>query len=138
MLQVLDWPVAHALAFFSALKLHLHENVDVLPQRWVNYIDIQLFAGYPAMEDREMTDNPVQWLSRDVATAYSQQWWESKFSSTFGRAMRTTSNGFLSYKSFVLSRWLWSTGGASRQSHALLDGSPVRTKFGAAISLSDS
>lgn len=137
LVSVLDWPVDAALSFFDAIKLRFHQNVDTLDATWPNYMDLGNLAGYPKMEDRELKDDPVAWLSSPPTSLYSESWWHNQFLETFGESLVGNTLGLLSYEDFVLNRWLWSTGGATSLSKALLDGSPVKTKFGAALSLTD-
>lgn len=88
------------------------------------------------MQYREMADDPELWLSKDVISKYDSEWWASAFVKTYFQNL-TPHSPILSYHDFILSRWLWVTDGATRFSTAKLDDELVRTKFGAALSLSD-
>lgn len=137
LLPLLKQPTNLVVPFLSALKTNLLRNTDKLPDTFRFWIDIVYLAGYPEMKDREMVDDPVQWLSVDTVSSYGSAWWEGQFRETFGESIVKTPVKLLSFEEFALRRWLWSTNGASSFSEMLLAGDKVKTKFGAAMSLSD-
>lgn len=85
-----------------------------------------------------MSDDPKLWLSTPTVSHYSENWWFSQFTTTFGQSIKQTPPILMTLEQFALSRWMWVTTGATSLSKLMLDNSPVRTKFGAALSLSDS
>ena len=135
--KLLDVPVDLLIPFLSYVKTLFHNNCDFLTKEWRHYLDIQNIAGYPAMEDRDMSDDPQLWLSTPSESQYTSEWWRSAFASTYYSQTFKTNIDLLSYREFVLNRWLWITDGATRFSKATLDGELVKTKFGAALSLTD-
>jgi hypothetical protein len=130
-------PTNILVPFMSYIKTLFHNNCDFLTDSWYKYLDLQNIAGYPIMTDRDMSDDPELWLSSPVVSQYDSNWWKKQFTNTYFTQHFNTQPDILSYKEFVLSRWLWVTDGATRFSEATLDGELVKTKFGAAISLSD-
>jgi hypothetical protein len=137
LLSLLDMPTSVVVPFFSDLKQKIHENIDNLPPESRYFIDLQTIAGFPKMSDRETTDNPVEWLSKSDLSEYSSDWWCKSFKKTFYDAIVLSPMSIMSLKEFTISRWMWITPGASSFSKLLLDGELVRTKFGAALSLTD-
>lgn len=134
--QLLDIPCNVVVPFLSYLKTIFHNNCDFLDSHWFKYLDLSVLAGYPIMKHRELSDDPVLWLSSPVESKYTGSWWFERFKTTFYQNTILRTN-ILSYRDYILSRWLWVTDGATRYSEALLDDELVRTKFGAAISLSN-
>lgn len=130
-------PTNIMIPFMSYIKTLFHNNCDFLTDSWYKYLDLQNIAGYPVMEDRDMSDDPQLWLTDSVTSEYSADWWRQQFTQTYFSQNFISQPDILSYKEFVLSRWLWVTDGATRFSKATLDGELVKTKFGAALSLSD-
>lgn len=135
--KLLDVPVYLLIPFLSNIKTIFHNNCDFLSKEWYCYLDIQNIAGYPAMIDRDMSDDPQLWLSTPSVSYYDADWWSKQFRKTYFSQTFNPNPSILSYKDFVLHRWLWVTDGATRFSAAKLDGEVVKTKFGAALSLSD-
>lgn len=136
-LKLLDVPVNSLIPFLSYVKTLFHNNCDFLTNEWRHYLDIQNIAGYPSMEDRDMSDDPELWLSTPTISEYTTEWWRSAFSTTYYSQQFSSNPDILSYREYVLNRWLWITDGATRYTKATLDGELVKTKFGAALSLSD-
>lgn len=135
-IELLDMPTNVVIPFLSKFKTFLHNNADFVPD-FRYYMDLANIAGYPAMIDRELSDDPTLWLSTPTESAYTQSWWANAFQCSFNESFKRPRAPQLSYKQFVLNRWLWSTDGATRFSSATLDGEVQRTKFGAALSISD-
>lgn len=137
MVSMLDWPACAVVACCDYVKVRTHEHFDKLPSEARAFLDIQLFAGYPKMEDRDLSDDPVAWLETDVPSSYDAEWWYNQFTKTFWLANKWPNSLFMNLKTFVCSRWLWITQGASPESRALYDGERWKTKLGAALSLTD-
>lgn len=89
------------------------------------------------MQDRQLVDDPVKWLSTPSRSEYSAEWWKKMFANTFSQNIIRVPVAFPSLTEYTLSRWKWATPGATRFSHLLLDGQKQATKFGAAVSLTD-
>jgi hypothetical protein len=118
--------------------MEIQNRWDILDTDFANLVDMATIAGYPRMEDREFKDDPQLWLSSDSPSSYSQEWWKDQFIQTFYEFSTVKTTSVLSLAEFVKARWMWSTGGATKYSLLTKDGEQVRTKFGAAVSLSDS
>lgn len=139
LLQALDWPTNYVVPFFSALKTLAYQYNEMFPQ-WRFLVDLSVLAGYPKMKDREMSDDPFKWLTLKVDSAVDEVWWENAF---YKETMKFAKAGqrvgpMLDLRSYVLSRWMWATNGATRYSGFYIDGELNKTKFGAAVSLSNS
>lgn len=137
LLPLLDEPTNLVVPFFSALKTKIHLSIDSLPAQSRYWIDLVYLAGYPRMEHREAVDDPVLWLSSPTQSEYSALWWDDQFDRTFAESISKSPLRIPSLREFALSRWLWVTDGATSASKLLLGGDRVRTKFGAAASLTD-
>lgn len=133
---LLDHPTNVVVPYLSEVKTYVLRNIDRLGLRAKAFVDLANLAGYPKQNFRKMTDDPVAWLSSPVHSSFSAGWWSEQFRVTFA-ASAAAPRGLVSFRDFVLSRWLWVTPGATSLSSAMLDGKLVRTKFGAAVSLSD-
>lgn len=133
---LLDRPTNYVVKVLSQLKTLLNLHADDLPLSSRYYIDLVNLSGYPLQEDRVMSDDPYKWLSSPVLSEYSSVWWQDRFAQTYADNVRGAV-GPVSFSTFITSRWMWVTPGATRFSVALLDSEPVKTKFGAALSLSD-
>lgn len=134
---LLTKPTNLVIPFLSALKTKLLRSTDKLPATFPFWIDLSYLAGYPKMEDREMVDDPFLWLSTDVSSQYSASWWQEQFSNTFYESVVNTPAHLMSLEIFTVRRWLWTTDGATSFSKLYLGDEKVKTKFGAALSLSD-
>lgn len=121
--------------FFSQLKIEIMKQVDTFSTVFTFFMDLQTLAGYVPMKYRKMSDDPVAWLTNDVDSLYDRDWWADAFARTFKSNFNEPKTSFLTMEEFIHSPWLWATEGATAYSKATLDGETVRTKFGAAISL---
>lgn len=137
MIKLLDYPLCLTSAFFKKIKLLVHQNIDNLPPEFRYFIDLGLLNGYPPLKIREFTDDPQRWLSIDDKSDYEPEWWLKQFQSTFALASATVPVNIISLKQFTISRWLWVTDGATKFSKMSLNGEQVKTKLGAAASLTD-
>lgn len=125
------------LPFFKKIKSTIHEKIDYLPAQCRYFIDIETLAGYPKMQNRQFTDDPHEWLSKPSQSQYDQKWWTDSFVYTYGLAITRQPVNLLSLKEFTLARWLWVTDGATRFSKLMLEDEVMKTKLGAAVSLTD-
>lgn len=137
LVKLLDYPLALTSGFFKKIKSIVHANIDNLPPELRYFIDLGLLNGYPPLKIREMTDDPQRWLSIDDDSQYDRKWWFEQFRRTFALAGVTVPLNIMSLKQFALSRWLWVTDGATKFSKMTLNGDLIKTKLGAAASLSD-
>lgn len=137
-LSLLKYSIRIVLPFFDKLKQLLHANIDKLPPECRYFFDIPTIAGYPKMENRLFNDDPVKWLSESSITTYDATWWSKAFKVTFGQAIVQSPTHLLTLHEYAHNRWLWVTDGATRFSKLTVDGETVKTKFGAAVSLTDS
>jgi hypothetical protein len=136
-LDLLDLPVNLVVPFFSKLKTNLLLDIDYLPSEIRYWIDWSNLSGYPKMAFRELKDDPDEWLVKDVPTSPSASWWSSQFKKTFEENIVASPIQVKSLRQFALDRWMWVTSGATTFSHAMINDKVVKTKFGAALSLSD-
>lgn len=137
LLYLLHCPTSVAVQFLKKVKQNIHKNMNKLPPELRYYFDLETLSGYPQMKDRSMTDDPYAWLTADSQTKYDEDWWFNSFQRTFAESVTRCPNHILSLKEFTLARWLWVTEGASNLSLLELNGEKVKTKLGAAVSLSD-
>lgn len=136
-LSLLKYSIRIVLPFFDKLKQTLHANIDVLPPECRYFFDIPTIAGYPKMENRLFNDDPIKWLSQNSVTIYDSSWWSRAFRLTYGQAVIQNPSHLLTLHEFAHNRWLWVTDGATRFSKLTVDGDTVKTKFGAAVSLTN-
>lgn len=130
-------PTNLVIPFLSALKTNITKDVDVLDSTWVRWIDLVTLAGYPKFENRENVDDPHKWLEKFVKDEHSAEFWAESFHSTFLKFSKKVPKNIMSLDEFALSRWMWVTPGASSYSKLYLGKTKIKTKFGAAVSLSD-
>jgi hypothetical protein len=114
-----------------------HKYIDQLPTEFRYFIDLGLLNGYPPLSMREMTDDPNLWLSVDTPSQYTDNWWYNQFKKTFSDSIRYTPHTILTLDEFIVNRWMWVTDGASKFSKLMLNDELIKTKMGAAVSLTD-
>lgn len=136
-MDLLKLPVNLVVPFLSKLKIQLLNSIDYLPSEMRFWIDWNTFSGYPMMLLRELVDDPVKWLVDDVSTSPDKNWWHLEFKRTFEENVRKNPVKIKSLTEYALDRWEWVTSGATTFSHAYLKSEKIKTKFGAAISLTD-
>lgn len=137
-IDTVDYSIQIVLPFFDDVKKTIHANINNLPPEFRYYLDIPTIAGFPPMKYRKMTDDPHLWLTDITHSSYSAKWWADAFNKTFGQTIIKTPDYLPTIEEFTHNRWLWVTTGATRFSKLVLDGAYVKTKFGAATSLSNS
>lgn len=133
--EMLDSSLPIVIPFFSHLKAFIHNNIDRLPPISYCYSELDTIVGYPLEKHRALTDDPVAWLSRDVADKHDPQWWSNNISTLLLRSAIPHRETLISFFEFIKSPWLWVTDGASSVSKLLLRGESVKSKFAAALSL---
>lgn len=133
--DLLTTSIQIVIPFFSHIKAYIHNNIDTLPPISYCYSELDTIAGYPKTEHRALNDDPVDWLSRDVADMHSADWWAARVYAVLLRHRRPANSTLLSFEEFLRRPWLWVTDGASSVSRLKLDDKIVKTKFGAALSL---
>lgn len=137
LIYLLHCPVAITVQFLKKVKEKIHQNMNYLPPELRYYFDLETLSGYPSMKDRAMTDDPYAWLTQDSISTYNSQWWKASFQNTFAESVTKSPTHILTLKEFTLCRWMWVTEGASNFSLLELNGDKVKTKLGAAVSLTD-
>lgn len=133
-LNLLEYSIQIVLPFFNALKMKIHHNINDLPPEFRYFLDIPTIAGFPKMDQRQMTDDPYLWLTDVTHSQFDENWWQSQFRITFGQSSVKVPDALLTIKEFAMSPWLWVTEGATNQSKLIINGELVKTKFGAAVS----
>lgn len=108
------------------------------PSDWIKLVDLGVLVGYPKTEDRVFKDDSVRsWLCDpmpDIALDVGRL--KDLIHKCLGGVTRNES-GFQNFKDFLLARYTWMNDGACKYSVLKKNGSKVRTKKGAALSLSD-
>lgn len=133
--EILNQSIQIVIPFFSHMKAFIHNHIDQLPPISYCYSELDTIAGYPLDKHRSLTDDPHEWLSQDVNDLHSAQWWANNITSLLTRSQVSHHDPIISFIDFLKSPWLWVTNGASSISKLLLNGKRVKTKFGAALSL---
>lgn len=136
-LLLLDYPLYLVLPLFKVIKTYIHTHYDTLGLAGRYFVDIDSISGIPPDYLRTQSDDPFQWLTALNSTTYSSTWWAKQFVATFSQFAIVQPPALLTLEQFTLARWLWVTPGASKFSKLFLEDQPVRTKFGAAVSLTD-
>lgn len=124
------------IPFFSHIKRYIHTNIDFLPPISYCYSELDTIPGYPLEEHRTLSDDPKLWLEKDVLDLHSPEWWEENITITLLKSKQQPKTLIpYSFYEFLSRPWLWITDGASSVSKLFLNGEKVKTKFGAAVSL---
>lgn len=123
------------IPFFSHMKAFIHNHIDELPPISYCYAELDTIAGYPEEAHRALTDDPHQWLTQDVPDLHNSQWWANNITTLLTKSQIFHREPLISFYQFLSCPWLWVTDGASSVSKLLLNGEKVRSKFGAALSL---
>lgn len=131
--DILSSSIQKVVPFLSSIKDFYHKHIDSLPPIAYLYIELATIAGYPKEEMKNMSDNPVEWLSILNYDSHSPQWWSNQIYTVLQSSAKPKE--FLSFEQFISSPWLWVTDGAAPSSRLFLDGKKVRSKFGAALSM---
>lgn len=134
--EILETSLQTVIPFFSWVKRHIHVEMDNLPPIAYCYSELDTIAGYPRQEHRSMTDDPKLWLTEDVPDLHDSKWWQSHLLKVFYDSYRPNGERLISFFEFLRRPWLWVTSGASSKSKLFLGDKKIRTKFGAAVSLS--
>lgn len=122
------------IPFLKSFTDYVKRNSSNLPPIAFLYCELGTLVGYPATKNRTLDDDPVAWLSVDVNDQHPKEWYTRRM---LGILISTNPRPSLSYREFVLSRWLWVSDGSTSRSHLKLDGETIKTKFAAAVSLPD-
>lgn len=135
--QLLYYPLSIVLPLFKKIKIWCHSHFDIYGAGCRYFVDLDSISGIPPQSLRTMGDNPYRWLTQMVKSKYDKHFWFSKFLSTFCNMACAVPKVVLSLYEFTMSRWMWVTPGATKFSKLMLDNNVIKTKFGAAVSLSD-
>lgn len=133
--DILSSSLQIVIPFFSHLKAYIHGHIDELPPISYCYTELDTIAGYPEEKNRALTDDPVNWLSVDVDDQHNPQWWANNITTILIKSQIINKDPLISFYEFLKCPWLWVTDGASTVSKLILNGQKVRSKFGAALSL---
>lgn len=134
-IKLLDYPLSIVLPLFKKIKIFVHTHYDMLGLAGRYFVDFDTFSGIPPNYIRSGGDDPYKWLTELVPSQYSVQWWAEQFRETFAEAIQNLPSEFLTLEQFINSPWLWVTNGATKFSKLFLGDELVRTKLGAASSL---
>lgn len=133
--QILQSSIQIVIPFFSHIKAYIHNHIDVLPPISYCYSELDTIAGYPLAEHRSLNDDPHEWLSHDVKDLHNPQWWSNEIYTLLIKSQVTHRDVLISFYEFLHRPWLWVTDGSTSVSKLLLNGEKVKSKFGAALSL---
>lgn len=133
--EILSSSLQIVIPFFSHIKAFIHTHIDELPPISYCYSELDTIAGYPLDQHRALSDDPHQWLTEDVQDMHNPQWWANNITTLLTKSQVPKRDPLISFFDFLRSPWLWVTNGASSISKLLLNGEKVKTKFGAALSL---
>lgn len=133
--KLLGTSLQRILPFFSFIKAYIHTHIDTLPPISFCYTELDTIAGYPRDSLKSQTDNPFTWLSGSVPDLHNEEWWAGNILDVLMTSNKQNTDPILSFEQFLAAPWLWTTDGATTFSKLLLGGKTVKTKFGAAVSL---
>lgn len=136
--SLLLYPLSIVLPLFKKIKIWCHTHYDVYGAGVRYFVDLDSISGIPPQSLRTLGDDPYKWLTELVASEYDENFWFESFLQTFCDLVRVNPRKLLTLKEFTLSRWMWVTAGATKFSKLMLNDEVIKTKFGAAVSLSDS
>lgn len=137
LISLLEYPLSIVLPLFKKIKIWCHHHYDSLGAAVRYFVDLDSISGIPPMSLRTMGDDPYKWLTELVSSEYNQDFWFENFVQTFCDLAVAQPRVLLSLREFTLSRWMWVTPGATKFSKLMLDDAVIKTKFGAAVSLTD-
>lgn len=133
--KMLKTSLQFVIPFFSHIKVFIHTHIDELPPISYCYSELDTIAGYPLQSHRSLNDSAHTWLTQDVPDLHSASWWANEIFTVLMQYQVPPSEALMTFYQFIQSPWLWVTNGASSLSRMTLNGKKVRTKFGAAMSL---
>lgn len=136
-IRLLQYPLSYVLPLFKKIKIFCHHNYEYFGACCRYFVDLDALSGVPPPKIRASGDDPYKWLTETVISLYDRSWWSQKFLETFSRFAIHSPSKFLTLEEFALNRWLWVTHGSTKFSKLMLNDKVVKTKFGAAISLTD-
>lgn len=134
---LLDYPLSIILPLFKKIKIWCHHHYDSLGAAVRYFVDLDSLSGIPPMSLRTSGDDPYKWLTELVSSEYGVDFWYNSFLQTFCDLAQKLPKRILNLYEFTISRWMWVTSGATKFSKLMLNDETVKTKFGAAVSLSD-
>lgn len=133
--EMLNSDLNIVLPYFSFLKSFIHKHIDELPPISYCYSELDTIAGYPEQDHRALPEDATAWLTDSVNDLHSDKWWADEVFSLLNRSRVSQTDLPIRFIDYVKSPWLWVTSGAASQSKLLLDEEKIKTKFGAALSL---
>lgn len=138
LIALLDYPLSIVLPLFKKIKIFCHTHYDLYGAVVRYFVDLDSISGIPPMSLRTLGDDPHRWLTQLVPSEYDRFFWKDQFVQTFCQLTIKSPPALLTLDEFTLNRWLWVTNGATKYSKLELNGQQIKTKFGAAVSLTDS
>lgn len=135
--QLLHYPLSVVLPLFKKIKIWCHSHFDDYGAACRYYVDLDSISGIPPQSLRTLGDDPHKWLTKLVKSEYGVKFWFTQFLKTFSNMANQLPKAILSLYQFTVSRWLWVTPGATKFSKLMLDDELIKTKFAAAVSLTD-
>lgn len=134
--DILHSPQYIVFPFFSKLKAFIHTHIDTLPPIAYCYMELDSIIGYPDEKYRSTDDDPQLWLNTITKDVHSDKWWYQNILFTLTRSRsKHDKDRLVGFYEFLASPWLWVTPGSSSISKLTLQDTKVKTKFGAALSL---
>lgn len=137
LVSLLDYPLSIVLPLFKRIKIWCHTHYDQYGSSVRYFVDLDSLSGIPPQSIRTMGDDPEKWLTTLVSSDYDRTFWSEQFKQTFCNFATNTTPTLMTLDEFTISRWMWVTEGATKFSKLMLDDEIVKTKFGAAVSLTD-
>lgn len=135
--KLLSYPLSYVLPLFKKIKIYCHNNYENFGACCRYFVDLDAISGIPITKIRSSGDDPYKWLTQTVMSLYDRNWWKKQFLETFSQFATHSPSNFLTLQEFALNRWLWVTHGSTKFSKLMLEDKVVKTKFGAAVSLTD-
>lgn len=136
-LSLLYKPTSYVLPILEQLTIDMKRNSSSYGPDWRILCEIPNLAGYPKMMDREMTDDPYRWLTEQVKSEFDTSWWSAAFRQAQNQFTKPRTHMIPDLYTYTKNRWRWTTDGATKYSKLYKNGQIVKSKFGAAVSLSD-
>lgn len=116
----------------SSVKLYLSH----LPvSNWKHLIDLAALVGYPKVEDRIFKDDLKNWLVGPKYSGYRVDY--LRVFKNIVTYVGKKAPFYGSFNEYLFARYTWMNSGSSNLSKLVVEGERVKTKFGAALSLTD-
>lgn len=104
-------------------------------QDWIKLVDWGGLVGYPSVKDRTYKDDVAKWLIKPgLAMELKDSYLDRLIDRVLGEVVNKP---WPKFTDWLYKRWTWVTDGASKYSTIEVEGERMKTKLGAALSLSD-